>query len=202
MKLLWSSRSPFVRKVMVVLHELGLKDRVETQRVLVSADTVTAEVLQFNPLNQIPSLLLDDGAVLFDSPVIVEYLDTTFGRGELVPADPARRWPVLRLQALGDGLLSFNVQRLGERNRGPLASAAHAAAFEAKTRATLDWLEQNASQLQPLSAGSIAVACGLAHLDFRFPDDGWRGERPRLSAFQTAMDARPSFRATVPQDVY
>ncbi len=202
MRLLWSSRSPFVRKVMIAVHELGLQDRVELERVLVAAHDGNPAVMRLNPLNQIPTLVLDDGTVLFDSPVIVEYLDAVHGGGRLLPAEPARRWPVLRLQALGDGLMALGVQRLGERNRGPLCSTPHAEAFAAKSRATLDLLEREAATLASLSAGSIAVASALGHLDFRFAADAWRDARPALAAWFAAMAVRPSMIATEPVEVY
>jgi glutathione S-transferase len=84
-KLLWSSRSPFVRNV--VAHELGIADRIELQRVNVTASSTNAEVMRFNPLNKIPTLLLDDGSVMIDSPVIAEYLDETYGKGGLFPGE-------------------------------------------------------------------------------------------------------------------
>ncbi|WP_158745156.1 glutathione S-transferase family protein [Acidisphaera sp. L21] len=202
MRLLWSSRSPFARKALVVIHELGLAERVTLDRVLVAANTTNAEVMQVNPLSQIPTLILDDGSALFDSPVIVEYLDSQFGSGALVPAEPSRRWPVLRLQALGDGLMALNLQRMGERNRGELASQPHADAFLAKTRRTLDALEAQVADLEPFSAGSIAVAVALAHLDFRFADDAWRQGRPALTAWHATMAIRPSMTASEPVEIY
>jgi glutathione S-transferase len=201
-KLLWSSRSPFVRKVVVVAHELGIADRIELQRVNVTASATNAEVMLCNPLNKIPTLLLDDGSVMIESPVIAEYLDETYGKGELFARNAPRRWQVRRLHALGDGIMNFNIARLGEKARGEKASESFAAAFLAKTKATLDLLEQETEQLEPLSIGSIAVAVALAHLDFRFADDGWRAVRPKLAAWHTRFAERPSMRETMPEDVY
>jgi glutathione S-transferase len=202
MKLLWSSRSPFVRKVVVVAHELGIAERIELQRVNVTASATNAEVMHFNPLNKIPTLLLDDGSIMIDSPVIAEYLDETYGKGELFARDAARRWQVRRLHALGDGIMNYNVARLGEKARAEKASGAFAAAFLAKTKATLDVLEQETEQLEPLSIGNIAIAVALAHLDFRFADDAWRDHRPKLSAWHARFAERPSMQATMPEDVY
>lgn len=202
MKLLWSSRSPFVRKVVVVAHELGIADRIELQRVNVTASATNAEVMHHNPLNKIPTLLLDDGSVMIDSPVIAEYLDETHGKSELFARNAARRWQVRRLHALGDGIMNFNIARLGEKARGENASESFAAAFLAKTKATLDLLEQETEQLEPISIGSIAVAVALAHLDFRFADDAWRDRRPKLSDWHARFAARPSMQATMPEDVY
>jgi len=202
MQLLWSSRSPFVRKVMIAVYELGLQDKIALERVLVASKSTNADVMRINPLNKIPTLILDDGTVLFDSPVILEFLDTQHGSGTLLPSDPARRWVVLRMQALGDGLMTLNVLRLGEKNRAELLSPAHAEAFAAKTAATLDVLEREVPTLEPISAGSIAVAAALSHLDFRFAEDHWRAGRPRLAAWFATMSQRPSMMATQPVEVY
>ena len=202
MKLLWSSRSPFVRKVVVVTHELGIADRIELERVNITASAANAQVMRFNPLNKIPTLLLDDGSVMIDSPVIAEYLDETYGRGELFPHDAKRRWQVKRLHALGDGIMNYNISRLGEKGRGEQASPEFMAAWLAKTTAALDALEQETESLAPLTIGSIAVAVALAHLDFRFADDAWRNGRPKLAAWYAGFAKRPSMQQTVPQDVY
>ena len=202
MKLLWSSRSPFVRKVVVVAHELGIADRIALERVNVTSKETNADVMSCNPLNKIPTLLLDDGSIMIDSPVIAEYLDETFGKGELFGRDTARRWQIRRLHALGDGVMGFNISRLGEKARGEQASEASATAFLAKTNATLDTLEAETDSLAPLTIGSIAVAVALAHLDFRFAKDGWRDRRPKLAAWHVGFAERPSMRATEPKDVY
>lgn len=202
MKLLWSSRSPFVRKVVVVAHELGIADRILLDRVNVTGKETNAEVMRFNPLNKIPTLVLDDGSIMIDSPVIAEYLDETYGKGELFPHDAARRWPVRRLHAFGDGIMNYNISRLGEKGRGEQASQEFMDAWLAKTTATLDVLEQETDSLALVTIGSIAVAVALAHLDFRFADDAWRNGRPKLAAWYAGFAERPSMQATVPQDVY
>jgi glutathione S-transferase len=202
MKLLWSSRSPFVRKVVVAAHELGIAERIELQRVNVTASATNAEVMHFNPLNKIPTLLLDDGSVMIDSPVIAEYLDETHGKGELFARNSPRRWQIRRLQALGDGIMNFNIARLGEKARGETASEAFASAFLVKTKAALDVLEQETDDLEPLTIGSISVAVALAHLDFRFAHDAWHDQRPKLAGWHARFADRPSMRATTPEDVY
>jgi glutathione S-transferase len=202
LKLLWSSRSPFVRKVVVVAHELGVLENIALERVRVTSGETNAEVMHLNPLNKIPTLLLDDGTVLFDSPVIAAYLDETYGNGELFPRDPEHRWQVARLHALGDGIMNLNIARLGEKNRGAQASEAFMSAFRAKSDATLDLLETETELLTPPTIGSIAVAVALGHLDFRFADDGWRDGRPQLAAWHARFAERPSMRATEHQDIY
>ena len=202
MKLLWSSRSPFVRKIVVVAHELSIAGKIALERVRVTSGETNAGVMHVNPLNKIPTLLLDDGTVLFDSAVIAAYLDETYGRGELFPLDTARRWRVARLHALGDGVMNLNIARLGEKSRGAQASEAFASASRAKTNATLDALEAETDSLAPLTVGSIAVAVALGHLDFRFAEDGWRNQRPKLAEWHARFVERPSMRATEHEDVY
>src|SRR4029077_14706516 len=105
MTLLWSSRSPFVRKVMVAAHETGLFRRLDTKRVVVAANKPNPEVMAANPLNKIPTLILADGTALYDSRVICEFFDTLHAGPPLVPTAQSCRWQALRLQALGDGLM-------------------------------------------------------------------------------------------------
>ena len=118
------------------------------------------------------------------------------------PTRLVRRWRVKRLHALGDGIMNFNIARLGEKARGEMASETFAAAFLAKTKATLDLLEQETEHLKPLTIGSIAVAVALAHLDFRFAEDAWRDRRPKLAAWHARFATRRSMQATTPEDVY
>lgn len=206
MKLLWSSRSPFVRKVMVAACEVGVAGRLVTERVIVGADNPNPGVMALNPLNKIPTLVLDDGAVLYDSRVIAEYLDTLHDGPRLFPPAPPARWRALRRQALGDGLMEVIVLRLGEQARpDQTRSASHLAAFTFKIRSALDRLEAEAAAAGPDAApdiGDIAIACALAHLDFRFAADAWRSGRSSLSAWFEAFADRPSMRATAYADVY
>ena len=117
MKLHWSPRSPFVRKVMVVVHELGLADRIACVRTVAATTKPHADLMQDNPLSKIPTLVLDDGTVIYDSPVICEYLDSLDGAPKLHPAEPKARLVALRRQALGDGFLDMLVLLRDERMR-------------------------------------------------------------------------------------
>jgi glutathione S-transferase len=204
MKLLWSSRSPFVRKVMVAAHEVGVAGRIATERVAVGADRPNPGVMALNPLNRIPTLVLDDGAVLYDSRVIAEYLDTLHDGPKLFPADRAARWRALRRQALGDGLMEVIVLRLGEQNRPEARqSGSHLSSFRLKIESVLDYIEaEGIDPAGPPDIGHIATGCALAHLDFRFAADAWRTGRPRLSAWFGAFAGRPSMCATEYADIY
>jgi glutathione S-transferase len=204
MKLLWSSRSPFARKVMVAAHEVGMADRIRTERVVVSANKPNADVMAINPLNKIPTLVLDNGTLLYDSRVICEYLDTLGGQPKLFPSEGPARWPALRRQALGDGLMETIVLRLGEQNRPKEAqSESHLASYRLKIATALDRLEaESASPAAAPDIGHIAVACALGHLDFRFAADDWRAGHPALSAWYAEFSRRPSMRATEYVDAY
>src|SRR3954452_2785519 len=105
MKLRHNPASPYVRKVMVVAHELGLADKIELLSTAVSPVESNAALAAENPLMKIPALTTDDGQVLFDSPVICEYLDSLAGGGKVFPASGKARWTALCQQALGDGIL-------------------------------------------------------------------------------------------------
>src|SRR3977135_3879917 len=107
MKLHWSPRSPFVRKVMIVAHEVGLTDRITRVRTVVATTRPHAPLMEENPLSKIPTLVLDDGTVLYDSPVICEYLDSLHAGCKLVPADGKERMTALRRQPLADGVVYF-----------------------------------------------------------------------------------------------
>lgn len=201
MKLYWSTRSPFARKAMVAAHELGLADRIECVPTLAAMDKPNAELMRHNPLSKIPTLVLDDGAVLYDSFVICTYLDSLVGSVQLFPADGDDRMTALRLHALGNGLLDLLVLRRNERDRPPGSkSEPHLQAFAAKTRATLDALEQEAGLLarRPIDIGHIVIGCALSYLDFRFADDEWRQGRPALADWHGEFDRRPSMTATRP----
>src|ERR1700737_4903449 len=105
MKLRHAAASPFVRKVMVLAHEHGIVDRIELVPTTVSPVQANDSLAVENPLMKVPSLVTDDGQVLFDSPVICEYLDGLAASGKLFPAAGPARWTALRQQALGDGIL-------------------------------------------------------------------------------------------------
>lgn len=203
MRLYWSSRSPFVRKVMVVAHEKNLAGGIELERVAVGASAPNAAVMRDNPLSRIPTLVLDDGAVLYDSRVICQFLDESGTGPSLFPAGPDR-WTALRLQALGDGLMEVLVLRIGENNRPEaIRSAPHQAALPVKIAATLDRLETEAPALSgPPHIGAIAVAVALSHLEFRFASDDWRRNRPALASWHAAFADRAAMQATAFRDEY
>ena len=199
MRLHWSSRSPFVRKVMVAAHELGLADRIELIPTEVALGRTDAGVLARNPLGRIPTLVLADGSALYDSAVICEYLDGLHAAGpRLFPPEPGpARIAALRRHALGSGFCEMLVLWRSERLRAA-PGPANLEGFALKARITLAALEREAPALaaEPFGIGQVAVGCALSYLDFRFGELGWRAEHPALAAWHEGFRARPSVRAT------
>ena len=195
MKLYSNAASPFARKCRVIAHELDLK--LEEIRTLPFNDP---DFRRINPLGKIPALVLDDGSVLIDSPVICEYLNNK-GGGKFFPGmnifkDSTDRWKSLGLQALGDGLADAAVAWVVEsRNATPneTAQARHMGAITA----TLDVFERIKFAAQP-TIGEIAIACALGYVGFRMPDLDWKGSRPKLSAWYARMCESPAMKATEP----
>lgn len=201
MKLHWSSRSPFVRKVMVFAHETGLADAIACRRTVVALTKPNPELLADNPLNKIPTLVLDDGTVLYDSTVICEYLDGLHDGATLFPRDGKERWTALRRCALGDGMLDFLLLWRNERERAA-PSPDHLAAFAVKLAACLAALERDADDLAatPFGIGHIAIGCTLSYLDFRFADLDWRRQQPKIACWHAGFAQRASARATEARD--
>jgi len=200
MTLHWSPKSPYVRKVMVCAHELGLVDQIALLRSVAAMLKPNAGLMQDNPLSKIPTLVLDDGSTLFDSVVICEYLNA-LADGPLFPATGADKWQALRWNAFGDGLLDALILWRNEREReAPLATLM--AAFEVKVGATLQKLDSEAAALAaaPFSIGTIAVGCALGYLDYRFEALGWRSQAPRLAGWFEPLSQRPSFAGTAPEE--
>jgi glutathione S-transferase len=203
LKLHWSPRSPFVRKVMIFAHETGLADRFERVRTVVAMAKPNAALMQDNPLGKLPTMVLDDGRALFDSFVICEYLDGLHAGAPLVPRSGPERWEVLRWHALGNGLLDMLVLWRNERDREPKQRLQDLMqAFELKTRAALARLDEEAQELEAaqFGIGHIAIVCALGYLDFRFAGMDWRSPHPRLGAWFDAQSRRPSVQNTVPVD--
>lgn len=200
MKLHWSPKSPYVRKVMVCAHELGVVDRLERVRSVAAMLKPNAALMRDNPLSKIPALVLDDGFTLVDSVVICEYLDELAG-GSLFPASGMARWRALRWHALGDGLLDTLILWRNEREREvPLQPLIDA--FAVKTTATLRMLDAEAGALRvsPFTIGQVTLACALGYLDYRFDSFGWRDKAPALADWYADVRLRPSLRDTEPVD--
>jgi glutathione S-transferase len=200
LKLHWSPKSPYVRKVMICAHELGMLPRLELVRSVAAMLKPNPAIMADNPLSKIPTLVREDGTTLFDSVVICEYLNDLAGGG-LFPPQGEARWQALRWHALGDGLLDALILWRNEREREtPLKVLLDA--FEFKTRACLKLLDEEAQALgqAPLSIGSVTIGCALGYLDYRFATFGWRDLAPRLAPWYATLCERPSFKSTEPVD--
>jgi glutathione S-transferase len=198
MRLYGSLTSPYVRKARVLLREKN----IACEFIVSNPGDADSVVPQYNPLGKVPVLELDDGGTLFDSPVILEYLDARQGE-PLIPASGPSRWQVLRWQALADGILDAVVARVletrrPEAQRSPqvmthqAGKVARALAFADKTGEGKRYLVEGR-----LSLADLTMGVALGYIDFRYPHD-WRSQHRRLAEWFAAMSARPAFTETQP----
>ena len=187
--------SPFGRKVKIAASLLGLTKAFQT----VDADTTSPEdsLRRENPLGKIPTLLLDDGTALYDSRVIVEYLDHLAGGGKIIPVDPVLRFKALTMQALADGIMDAALLQVYESR------------WRAEERRDLRWTEHHGAKITrgltaleasppsgPIDIGPVALACALGYLDLRF-EGAWRAAYPALVAWLDGFSAAvPAYEAT------
>jgi glutathione S-transferase len=194
-----SPSSPFVRKVRVAAGVLGLDGDITIE----NADTGDPDdtVRQQNPLGKIPALVVEDGMVLFDSRVILDYLDHRAGGGRIVPHDAAARFAALRLQALADGMMDASILAIYEVRWRPAEKHEqkwldHHAGKVTRALAALEAAPPKLGSLP--NVGDIALACALGYRDFRF-NGTWRKDHPRLAAWLEDFAARvPAFATTKP----
>ena len=194
-----SPASPFVRKIRIAASLLGLEREITIE----IADTMNAgdTVRQQNPLGKIPALVLEDGVVLFDSRVILDYLDHHAGGGKIIPKDAAARFAALRLQALADGIMDASILVIYEGRWRPAERhepkwVDHQAGKVTRALASLEAAPPAIDA--PPNVGQITLACALGYRDFRFAGT-WRKDHPRLVAWLDQFAARvPAFAATKP----
>jgi glutathione S-transferase len=203
MKLIGSTTSPYVRKVRIVMAEKKLDYQFLLDNVW-SADT---RIAASNPLGKVPCLVMEGGEAVFDSRVIVEYLDTLSPVGKLIPSTGRERAEVKTWEALADGLLDAAILvRLENTFEGrPPAQRSQAWIDRQmdKVHASLKAMAQGLGD-KPfcsgihLSLSDIAVGCALGWLEFRFPEIGWRAEYPNLAKLMDKLAQRASFADTKP----
>jgi glutathione S-transferase len=191
--------SPFGRKARIAISVLGLDGKVAVEP---AANQDPADpIRKQNPLGKVPVLLLDDGGTLFDSPVILEYLDMLAGGGKIIPAEKKARFEALRLQALADGILDASILLVYEGR------------YRAKEKHEQKWLDLQSGKVargmaeleakppglgMPPTVGEITLACALGYGDFRF-EGRWRKDYPKLVAWLDKFAAQvPAFDATKP----
>src|SRR3990167_1292688 len=203
MKLLGSTSSPYVRKVRVVMAEKKL-DYAFVPEDVWAADTSIAES---NPLGKVPCLIMEGAEALFDSRVIVEYLDTLSPVGKLIPSVGRERAEIKTWEALADGLMDAAILARLEATWTGRTKAQRSQAWidrqMAKVTGALQAMDRGLGE-KPfcggihLSLAGIAVGCALAYLDFRFPQIDWRADHPNLGKLLEKLSQRPSFADTVP----
>jgi glutathione S-transferase len=202
MKLIGSLTSPYARKARVVLAE----KKIDFDWVIDSPNSPDTSVTRYNPLARIPVLVFDDDTALFDSPVIVEYLDSLAPNNKLFPQASRERLEVKRWEALADGVLDAAV---GCRMEQVRPAGERSESWMKRERTVIDAaLKMMARELgdqpwcmgTPFTFADIAVGCALGYLDFRFPDIAWRGSHPNLAKLYDKLMQRPAFAETAPRE--
>jgi glutathione S-transferase len=202
MKLIGSLASPYVRKVRVVMAE----KKLDYEFVLEDVWASDTKIQQSNPLGKVPCLVMEDGGAMFDSRVIVEYLDTLSPVGKLVPPNGRERAEVKCWEALADGVLDAGILVRLEKTKRP------------EPQQSKEWINRQMTKVHeglkamstglkdtPFCAGihytlaDVAVGCTLGWLSFRFPEINWRDDHPNLGKLYDKLAERPSFKDTIPQ---
>ena len=200
MRLFHSPASPFVRKVVVLLHELDKTDEVALDLIQTTAFASDAALMASNPLAKIPALVRPDGITLYDSRVICQYLNDRF-QGGLYPQD-TRKWETLTLEATADGIMDSAVSMAYEVRLRPQEQQSQdwiEAQWAKVSRAIGSLNERWISHLSgPLDMGQIGIACALGYVDFRHGARNWRDGNDALAKWYAEFDSRPSMQATRP----
>jgi glutathione S-transferase len=201
MKLTFSAASPFARKVRIAAIETGLIDRIELVPSTVAPGQANEEYSRITPLKKLPVLIIDNGEVILDSYVIVEYLDELAGGGKLIPASGPTRWQVKTDHSLLQGMLDSMLLCRYEKGVRPQGLQWQAWLDDHWNRA---WTGMARFESKPevlsrrFDIVQIGLVCVLGYADFRFPDCGRRKAYPKLDAFHQKMLERPSVKISVP----
>lgn len=204
MKLIGSNTSPYARKVRIVMAE----KKLDYNFVLEDVWSDQTRIADANPLGKIPCLIMEGGEALFDSRVIVEYLDTLSPVGKLIPGVGRERAEVKTWEALADGVMDAallaRMEAVWDKRTEAQRSQAWIDRQLGKIKASLEAMSKGLGD-KPfctgihLSLADIAVGCALGYLDFRFPQIGWRDDHPSLVRLLDKLEQRPSFTETRPQ---
>ncbi|HEY9460046.1 MAG TPA: glutathione S-transferase [Paralcaligenes sp.] len=201
MKIYFSPASPYVRKCMVVAHELGLEAQIEKLPSAANPVNRDASIVATNPLGKVPTFFTDDGQVLYDSRVVCEYLNE-LGKGNLFPKEGHLKWQILTEQSLADGILDAALLVRYENAARPQEFR-----WSAWTEGQMDKIKSAIAQFEKTINGRgnvvdisrISLACALGYLDFRFADYDWRAEHRALSAWYAEFSKRASVSCTAPK---
>ena len=201
MKLRFSPTSPYVRKVLILALETGLADKIE--KIATNPWDPETDLGGDNPAGKVPALITDGGEVLYDSPVICEYLDSQHDGRKLFPREGGARWIALRRQALADAVLDAAVGMRVETSMRP--EERRWPDWVARQRGVinrmLDAMEEDVAGLGgEIDISHIAFGCALGYLDFRFPDIDWRDGRPALARWGQSFAERASMQQTAPPE--
>jgi glutathione S-transferase len=200
MKLIGTPGSPYTRKVRVVLAE----KRIDYDFVNDAPSSATTQVPKYNPLGKVPVLVIDDETTVFDSRVIVEYLDQASPVARLIPEGTRPRVQVRRWEALADGCTDAIAAIVAEKRRpAALQSADWVARQQAKVDRALKVMSEDLASRNWCSGGffnlsDIAVGCCLGFVAARLPDLDWRGAYPNLARLSDKLSRRASFKGTAP----
>lgn len=202
-RLFHSPASPFVRKVLVCAHEKEVIDQIEKLPSKAWPVKRDPDIVKENPSGKVPTALLNDDAPLFDSRVICAYIDTLSTSSPLYPENIKDRFSAMTLEALADSILDAALLCRYESVLRPQEyywALWHDSQME-KIDSGLDDLENRWLKVlqEPVTVGSIAVACALGYLDFRFPDKDWRRGHDRLATWFADFSKRASMQATQPE---
>ena len=202
MKLSYSPASPFARKVRIAAIELGLIDKIEFFSAAVAPGQANEEYSQITPLKKLPVLILDNGEVILDSYVIVEYLDELAGGGKLIPASGPLRWKIKTDHSLLQGALDSMLLCRYEKLVRPEALRWQVWSDDHWNRAWkgMAHFEKDTEMLArpQFDIAQIGLVCVLGYADFRFADCGWRKAYPNLDRFHEKMLERPSVKISLP----
>ena len=196
MKLAYSAASPYVRKVNACAIARGIDSKIERWKV----GTTDPALLDFNPLSKVPTLVTDDGVMLYDSPVICEFLDSIGMAPKLFPPAGPARWKALCQEALGDGILDATQPRRREltlpQDEG---RKGYIALQQGKVTRAVAEFEKQAGSLGNLDTiGEITIGCALGYLDFRYANEPWRPGHPKLTGWYEKVVKLAPLAETIP----
>ena len=200
MKLYTSLTSPYGRKARVMLAE----KRIDFELVQTDVWDPNSDLLKFNPLGKVPCLVLDDGNAIYDSPVIMDYLDSVTPVGHLIPETTRTRIQVKRWEALADGVLDAAISIVLEKKRvANLQSTDWIARQSGKIERALKVMSQDLGEHawctgHSFNLSDIVVGCALMYLEFRFAEVNWRKDYPNLGVLTDKLAKRNSFKNTAP----